>query len=426
MKVQLRVFEPAGPFQWLWPSRNVEQFERSWTGEVVVDGIVVDFRHALGHRFVYGRDRVHSVTWVTGAPIVEGVEADDYERSRSLLSLLRQPDKRLARTDDEVPAGYNGFAIVNHRDEIAAPYSRRTLAVKIVEDNVAAWATHAAVRAATLGRLRRGAVTARLAEPPSLVLPADSREIVAALLECGRSAKGHSPDRRPGFQPTPDPEVNALVTRDPFAFLVGVIADQGMVAERAWRAPLDLQRRLGHLDPLRIAAEPGAVLVAVEESPKLHRFPAKFAGWVAAAARRIIERYGGDAGRIWASKPTARELYARLDAFDGVGQKKAAMAVIILERDLGVPIEAPEGSDVAYDINVRRVFLRTGLAERDDPDYMVAVARRLHPSRPAALDQPAWVIGRHWCHAGTPNCTPCPLSRVCPRLVYRAAGVHTA
>jgi hypothetical protein len=70
------------------------------------------------------------------------------------------------------------------------------------------------------------------------------------------------------------------------------------------------------------------------------------------------------------------------------------MAVEILARDLGVPITDLSGSDVAYDVHVRRVFLRTGLAEYDDLDHIVEVARRLHPERPGELDFPAWLVGR--------------------------------
>ena len=138
-----------------------------------------------------------------------------------------------------------------------------------------------------------------------------------------------------------------------------------------------------------------------------------------AAARRVLDHYNGDAGRIWNGNLTARQVYERLDQFQGIGQKKAAMAVEILERDLRVPISAMEGSDVAYDIHIRRVFLRTGLAQRDDLDHIVSVARTLHPKWPGEIDMPAWLIGRQWCHAGTPDCDGCPLSAACPKIVCR-------
>jgi endonuclease III len=102
------------------------------------------------------------------------------------------------------------------------------------------------------------------------------------------------------------------------------------------------------------------------------------------------------------------------------------MAVEILTRDLGVPVRELTGSDIAYDVHVRRVFPRTALATHDDPDHMIEVARQLHPQRPGELDVPAWLIGRQWCGAGAPNCPNCPLAHVCPQDILRAAGIHGA
>jgi hypothetical protein len=67
--------------------------------------------------------------------------------------------------------------------------------------------------------------------------------------------------------------------------------------------------------------------------PWLHRFPAKDAHWMIAAASRVLNQYNGDAAKIWTGEVTARQVYKRLDQFEGIGQKKAAMAVEILERD---------------------------------------------------------------------------------------------
>jgi endonuclease III len=137
----------------------------------------------------------------------------------------------------------------------------------------------------------------------------------------------------------------------------------------------------------------------------------------------VLHEYKGDAALIWADMPQATDLQSRLDAFKGISQKKAAMAVEILERDLGVPIRAMHGSDIAYDIHVRRVFQRTRLAERDDLEHMVAVAREAYPDRPRAIDLPAWLVGRQWCRAGIPDCPNCVLTEVCPKDIARAAGV---
>ena len=137
-----------------------------------------------------------------------------------------------------------------------------------------------------------------------------------------------------------------------------------------------------------------------------------------------VDKYGDDAGRLWHDAPTATELRRRLELFPGIGQKKAAMAIEILARDLGQPLGELNGSDVAYDVHLRRVFLRTDLADRDDIDHIVAVARALNPDRPGALDLPAWDTGRRWCRPSNPDCPACPLRLVCPHLVKRGSGVH--
>lgn len=100
------------------------------------------------------------------------------------------------------------------------------------------------------------------------------------------------------------------------------------------------------------------------------------------------------------------------------------MAVEILERDLHVEVADLWGGEIAYDVHVRRVFLRAGLAERDDVGHMVAAARSVHPERPGELDNPAWDIGRRWCRPREPDCPSCPLLPACPRLIERGDAVE--
>src|SRR5919197_3295702 len=68
-------------------------------------------------------------------------------------------------------------------------------------------------------------------------------------------------------------------------------------------APCLLRQRLGHLDPARIARDPESVRVAIASPPKLHRYIDKMPGWLAVAAQRVIDLYGGDASAIWANAP---------------------------------------------------------------------------------------------------------------------------
>lgn len=419
------------PFDFRWPV-GTEHFDHGWDYTATIGGASFLVRHGIGGRVVYGTFRVHSVTWLDKSPMVEGVAPDDYADSGSLLSTLRIQGKAHVYEPAELPMGYAGFTVVRQSDEIIAKYSRRSLAVKILEDDLAAWARHAVLRAQSkgpgaVGRAFRKVAQTDAPKSPSLPLPPDLDQaaVVRALLDFGATAQVElNKDDVPFF--TPNALANQLVTDDPFAFLLAVIFDQGIVAERAWAAPSELKRRLGHLDPARLARDVEGIAKAVATPPMLQRFVNTIPPWIASAGQRVVRDYGGDAGRIWGDEPTAKTLHERLEAFDGIGQKKAAMAVEILERDLKVPIRELQGTDIAYDVHVRRVFLRTGLAERDDRDHMIEQGRRLNPTNPGAIDLPMWLVGRRWCRPGVPLCTECPLFDVCPRLVDRAAGVRGA
>jgi len=153
MNIQLISYKSTGEYIWHWPSNTIEHFEQSWTGEIAINSKVAPFCHAIGKRMAYGRERVHSVTWIAGSPRVEGVEADDYERTHALISLLRQPNKKLVYMEQDIPPGYDGFTIVPHQVEIKALYSRRSLAVKIVSDDIETWAKHAAIRTITFEKI---------------------------------------------------------------------------------------------------------------------------------------------------------------------------------------------------------------------------------------------------------------------------------
>jgi uncharacterized HhH-GPD family protein len=136
-----------------------------------------------------------------------------------------------------------------------------------------------------------------------------------------------------------------------------MIADMGIRAERAWALPYLLRQRLGYLSPAELAADPEAVRAAVQQEPKLHRFVNMVPAWLSEAAQIVLSRYGGDAAALWSDNPAAIELRQRLEAFPGIGQKKAAMAVEILARDLGVSLQDMSRGAVAYDVQLRRVFL---------------------------------------------------------------------
>lgn len=218
---------------------------------------------------------------------------------------------------------------------------------------------------------------------------------------------------------TEDPRADELIRTSPEAFLLGVLFTQGIPAERAWAGPYLLKQRLGHLDLARIAADPDAVAAAVATPPALHRFVHTLPRWLSSAAGRLLVDYGGSAAALWEPGSHLLEVTERLLAFDGIGEKKSAMAVEILQRHFGVQLAGQECGTVAYDVHVRRVFLRTGLADEDSPQAITEAARVVCPQAPGTLDLAAWLVGRDWCRPMAPRCDACRLGDVCPRHLDR-------
>ena len=72
-----------------------------------------------------------------------------------------------------------------------------------------------------------------------------------------------------------------LLAREPLALLIGFALDQQVTVQKAFSAPLELERRIGSLDASRIAAmDPAELERAFRERPALHRFPGSMAGRV--------------------------------------------------------------------------------------------------------------------------------------------------
>ncbi len=218
---------------------------------------------------------------------------------------------------------------------------------------------------------------------------------------------------------TNDEAADAFIKSNPAAFLIGVLFTQGIPAERAWAGPYLLSTRLGHFDLDRIASEPVAVSAAVATPPALHRFVKTLPAWIVAAAARVLDEYGGDATAIWRDGTELTAVVNRLKSFDGIGPKKAVMASEILVRHFGVRLTGIECGSVAYDVHVRRVFLRTGLADEDTLEAIEAAAARACPDAPGVLDLATWLVGREYCRPRDPLCEECRLGEVCLRRIER-------
>jgi uncharacterized HhH-GPD family protein len=140
---------------------------------------------------------------------------------------------------------------------------------------------------------------------------------------------------------TGDPAADELLVTDPLALLVGMLLDQQVPMEWAFRGPATLRDRLGGLACASIAGMPEEQLEAVfKEKPALHRYPGSMAKRTHSLCAHIMEHYDGDAATIWTGTDDAHELFARLRALPGFGEEKAKIFLAILGKRLRV---APKG-----------------------------------------------------------------------------------
>jgi uncharacterized HhH-GPD family protein len=135
-----------------------------------------------------------------------------------------------------------------------------------------------------------------------------------------------------------DDEANELLSRNALALLIAMLLDQQIPLERAFSAPRDLVRRLGHepsADELA-AFDPEALAAVFAERPALHRYPKAMAARTQELARLIVAEYHGDAASLWTTAPTGAELRKRVQALPGFGDAKARIFVAFLGKQLGV------------------------------------------------------------------------------------------
>lgn len=168
---------------------------------------------------------------------------------------------------------------------------------------------------------------------------------------------------------TGDPEADKLLVTDPFALIVGMLLDQQVPMEWAFKGPSTLRSRLGTLDAKNIAAMSSDEVEAVfRQKPALHRYPAAMGKRTHALAVHLVDEYDGDAAAIWRGVRDPKVLFDRLRALPGFGVEKAKIFLAILGKRLGVaPAGWEELASPFGDTNPRSV------ADIDSPEALLRV-----------------------------------------------------
>ena len=180
---------------------------------------------------------------------------------------------------------------------------------------------------------------------------------------------------------TGDTEADRLLEKEPLALLVGMLLDQQVPMEKAFRGPYDLKQRLGgRLEAAEIASMDSEALAAVFRGPPaLHRYPGSMAGRTQELCRVLVERYGAKAEKVWKGAKTGKELFDNLKALPGFGEQKARIFTAVLAKRMGVT--PPGWEDVAGPYAQVGHF---SVADIDGPDALAAVREHKKAMKAAA------------------------------------------
>lgn len=136
-----------------------------------------------------------------------------------------------------------------------------------------------------------------------------------------------------------DPEADALLGRSPLAALVGMLLDQQVPMEWAFKGPRTIADRLGadDLDAHDIAAQdPEAFAALLSDKPAVHRYPGSMAKRIQQLCQYLVEHYDGNAELVWKGVTDGPELLRRLEQLPGFGKQKAQIFLALLGKQLGV------------------------------------------------------------------------------------------
>ena len=137
-----------------------------------------------------------------------------------------------------------------------------------------------------------------------------------------------------------EPAADRLLTRDPLALIIGMVLDQQVPLDWAFRGPASMVERLDLAVPMDAAhiarIDPDVLADAFARPPSLHRYPRSMAERVQALASLVAEEYGNDASRIWTDAVDGAALRARVRSLPGFGDQKARIFVALLGKQLGI------------------------------------------------------------------------------------------
>ncbi|MBU4230810.1 MAG: hypothetical protein KKG88_10995 [Proteobacteria bacterium] len=211
-------------------------------------------------------------------------------------------------------------------------------------------------------------------------------------------------------------------------FFVGVLLDQGQLAERAWGGGAHLvENHFAHSQGFWAGIADSSVREITRICQRGYNGTSyasnytfnKFPCWLKSAADKMLRDYDGNPKNIWSVTPSqVSHIYDRLKEFDGIGDALAKMGQFILVRNYGVAGGSSNQHllSIKPDELVRRVMYRTGISTSNRIKDVIESVEQLRLKSPADFDAASWIIGREFCFKSSPQCDGCPISMECGRV----------
>ena len=140
-----------------------------------------------------------------------------------------------------------------------------------------------------------------------------------------------------------EPEATKLLHDSPLALLLGMLLDQqipdGEGVLVSVRPEAAARPRPGRARDRRRSI-PEAFEAIFAKPPALHRFPRAIAKRTQELCQMLVERYDGDAAKLWTEAKDGRDAVARIGQLPGFGKQKSQIFVALLAKQFGIQ---PEG-----------------------------------------------------------------------------------
>jgi endonuclease III len=187
---------------------------------------------------------------------------------------------------------------------------------------------------------------------------------------------------------------------DPFETLVITIISQNTADTNTERAFGSLKKRF-KINPQVLATVP---LQEIEDCIKVGGLYKNKAQAIQIASKTVLEKYQGNLNPIL-SLPT-EEARKTLMEMPGVGPKTADVMLLFSANKPTIPV----------DTHVNRVSKRLGLSPQDG-DYeavRLSLQSKFEPKDYLTVHLLLIALGRKFCKAHNPRCSPCPVNTYCP------------